>query len=140
MRTIIWEKSPWSEEEGEFKRVIVDYSGDSKQAYKDNLRELKRLYSTATPSTLTDSDWKKFKNTDSWTTDIVRKMENALIRNRESRDVKRIFYQYASLRVSCPIAIRLDSGVLELVGGNTRLMAARVLDINPKIIILTTDW
>ena len=140
MKPIMWVKDSLISEQCEFERVVKNYSEDSKKEYQENLKELKTKYAASSSSTLTDTDWKKMLNTDSWATDTVKKMENAISRNNEPRNVSRIFYQYASLKVSLPIALRLDNGKLELIAGNTRLMGARVLGINPKIIIIKTDW
>ena len=136
----MWVKDGFSGEQGEFERVVKEYSSESTKAFQENLKELKAKYGTSYPTTLTDSDWKKMMNTDSWTTDTVQKMELAISANNEPRDVGRIFYQYASLKVSSPIALRLGDGKLELIAGNTRLMGARVLGITPKIVIIKTDW
>ena len=140
MKPIIWTKDNFTAEQSEFKRVVKEYSGDSKKDFQENLKELQSKYASSSSTTLTDSDWKQMLNTDSWTTDTVKKMENAISRNNQPRNVSRIFYQYASLKVSLPIALRLANGKLELIAGNTRLMGARVLGINPKIIIIKTDW
>lgn len=140
MKDIVWVKDPFISEQDEFERVAKDYSGDSKELYQENFKYLKARYAGSSLFKLMDTDWRKMSNTDSWTTDTVNKMENAISRNNAPRDVSRIFYQYASLKVSSPIALRLDNGELELIAGNTRLMGARVLGITPKIVIIKTDW
>jgi len=140
VKNIVWVKDPFISEQDEFERVAKDYSGDSKELYQENFKDLKARYAGSSLFKLMDTDWRKMSNTDSWTTDTVNKMENAISRNNAPRDVSRIFYQYASLKVSSPIALRLDNGELELIAGNTRLMGARVLGITPKIVIIKTDW
>jgi len=140
VKNIVWVKDPFISEQPEFKRVAKDYSRDSKELYKEKFKDLKARYAGSSLFKLMDTDWRKMSNTDSWTTDTVNKMENAISRNNAPRDVSRIFYQYASLKVSSPIALRLDNGELELIAGNTRLMGARVLGITPKIVIIKTDW
>jgi hypothetical protein len=140
VKNIVWVKGSFISEQGEFERVAKDYSGDSKESYQENFKDLKARYARSSLFKLMDTDWRGMSNTDSWTTDTVKKMENAISRNNAPRDVGRIFYQYASLKVSSPIALRLGNGKLELIAGNTRLMGARVLGITPRIVIIKTDW
>jgi hypothetical protein len=140
MKTIVWVKDNFSVEEHELKRTAAKFSDNDKKVTNENLNYLKKIYSTTFATPLSISDWRRMTNTDSFTTTTVEKMNIALERNNAPRDIGRIFTQYASLKVSCPIAIRLGNNSLELIAGNTRLMAAKVLGVTPKIIILKTDW
>lgn len=136
---ITWKKDPFRSEAGEFERITIEYSTDKKEV-RENLKYLETEYNKASKVSLVDSDWRKLENTDSFETDTMQEVYAALKRNNAPRDVDRILRQYVSGSVSCPIVIKFGDGRLELVGGNTRLMIARVLQIQPKIILVKTDW
>ena len=143
MKNIVWIKDPFISEQAEFERVAKDYSGDSKKSYQETFKDLKARYAGSSLFKLMYTDWRGMLNTDSWETDTVKKMDYAISWGGHlegPRDAGRIFYQYASLKVSSPIALRLGNGKLELIAGNTRLMGARVLGITPRIVIIKTDW
>ena len=140
MKRVVWSKDKVSVEAHEIERTAAKFSDNDKTLTSENFTYLKKLYSKATPTLLSNTDWSTMANTDSYSTTTVEQMQKALEDNNAPRDIGRIFTQYASLKVSCPIAIRLEDGTLELIAGNTRLMAAKVLGITPKIIILKTDW
>jgi hypothetical protein len=140
MKVIVWIKDKVSVEAHEIERTAAKFSDDDKKLTEENFNYLKKLYSQTTAKSLSNNDWRNMTNTDSYYTNTIEKMEQALLDNNAPRDIGRIFTQYANLKVSCPIALRLEDGTLELIAGNTRLMAAKVLGITPKIIILKTDW
>ena len=136
---ISWKKDSFRSEFDEFERMTIEYTPDKKEV-RNNLRYLETEYNKASKVSLVDSDWRKLENTDSFETDTMQEVYAALKRNNAPRDVDRILRQYVSGIVSCPIVIKFEDGRLELVGGNTRLMIARVLQIQPKIILVKTDW
>ena len=136
---ITWKKDPFSREFHEFERMTVQYTPDKKEL-RNNLSYLQAQYNKARPVSLIDGDWRKLENTDSFETNTMEKVYEALKTNNEPRDVDRILRQYVSGSVSCPIVMKFADNRLVLVAGNTRLMIARVLKIKPKIILVETDW
>lgn len=136
---ILWKKDPFSNEVDEFKRITAQYTSNKKDLAK-NLRYLQTQYNKAKKVSLIDRDWKKLENTDSFETNTLDEVYSAMERNKAPRDIERILRQYVSGNVSCPIVIKFEDNRLELVGGNTRLMIARVLQIKPKIVLVETDW
>ena len=115
MKNIVWIKDPFISEQAEFERVAKDYSGDSKKSYQETFKDLKARYAGSSLFKLMDTDWRGMLNTDSWETDTVKKMDYAISWGGHlegPRDAGRIFYQYASLKVSSPIALRLGNGKL----------------------------
>lgn len=140
MKPIIWIKSPYSDERGEFERLTKERSPQDYKIIKENNEYLKKAYQKAKLVILTDLMWRKLYNTDSWKTDTLKKVYQAFERNNEYRSVGRIITQYEEGKVSAPIVIQLGDKSLELVAGNTRLMIARVLGITPKVYLLESDW
>lgn len=138
-KTINWEKADFSAEQEEFERTIREFDS-SRKRFLTNLAYLKEQYKTASVIELSNEDWKAMQNTDSWETTTRKKIQLAINANNESRDLTRVFNQFAAGKVKAPIAIRLEDNTLYLVAGNTRLMIARVLKISPKIVIIATDW
>jgi|APGre2960657404_1045060.scaffolds.fasta_scaffold54711_4 hypothetical protein len=135
---ITWKKDPFRSEFGEFERVTIEYS--PKKQVRENLKYLETEYNRASKVSLVDSDWRKLGNTDSFETNTIQDVYDAIRANNTPRDVERILRQYVSGSISCPIVIKFADGRLQLVAGNTRLMIARVLQIKPKIILVKTDW
>lgn len=138
-KIIDWEKDEFSAEQEEFERTIREFDS-SRKRFLTNLAYLKEQYKTASVIELSNEDWKAMQNTDSWETTTRKKIQLAINANNESRDLTRVFNQFAAGKVKAPIAIRLEDNTLYLVAGNTRLMIARVLKVRPKIVIVNTDW
>lgn len=137
--TKLWAKVPFKEEIGEFERTALFFG--EKADLQKNLKMLEDLYAKAKPEILKPDDWGKAQNTDSWRIKTLEQMERVFRRNRAFRDVSVILKEIYGPKIRCPIFIRLANKKLYLVGGNTRLMVARVIKLQPvKCIILKTDW
>jgi hypothetical protein len=142
MNPITWNKSPYNEERGEFERLTKERTplNANAKTFKDNNEYLKKAYTNAKMVTLTDFMWRKLGNTDSWTTDTLRKVYDAFKRNNEYRSVGNILTQFESGKVNAPIVIQFADKSMELVAGNTRLMMAKILGITPKVYLIESDW
>lgn len=138
--TINWVKDRYEAEKREFERTAKEFSDGDPKAIKENIKFLKSAYQKSSVVKLIPTNWSKMTNTDSWKTDTFAKIRNAFIRNNEYRDLSRLSEQFADGKVSAPIAIKLGSGKLYLIAGNTRLMMCKALKINPNIVIINSDW
>lgn len=136
---INWKRVPYNEESEEFERTVEEFTPDSAN-FKTNLKFLQIGYKTARLKSLSDSDWKKLQNSDSYLTTTIEAAQKALKKNGEPRNLLSIINEFVSGAVRAPITIRLGNNSLYLIAGNTRLMAARMLNIVPKIIVIETDW
>lgn len=115
-----WKKPTFDSEKEEFERV-ADEAGIP-------LEELRAAFQQAPLENLTDKDWSRLENTDSWeTTSLEAGRELA---QKYGRDIDRIAQGGA---LPAPIVLELD-GKLTLVAGNTRLMVARALKDSPKVV------
>lgn len=138
MLKIKWVKSSFADEKGEFERVAKDFS--NAKDVKKNTDYLKKAYKESNPVFLQDSVWKKMENTGSYDITTIEKLQSQLKKDKVTRDITRILKQMIGEEVQCPIALQLADGSLTLIAGNTRLMVARMLEINPKICIVKSDW
>ena len=83
---------------------------------------------------LSDFDWKNLENTDSWETDTVEKARN--LAQEYDKDFDSILHAYKNKKsLPAPIVYKKSNGNLFLIGGNTRLMAAKALGIRPKVLM-----
>lgn len=151
---LIWVKTPFSQERGEFLRVAEEFTpgvdhnnrklrrADYQLAVATNLEYLKKHYGD-NPSTLSDAIWRRLENSDSYKTTTPDKVEEAVRINRLSsgnRDVSAIIDEYNTGRIRAPIIMVYDRDRYTLVAGNTRLMVARAGNIIPKVVFVHTDW
>ena len=140
---ISWKKVPFQDELTEFKRVVVQFSDIISDRTK-NLNELKNLYAKSHPMILKHSTWKILKNTDSFNIKTLNDVSKAIIRNeatRGSRQIDPIIKEFLNQSSRCPIILSHGDKDFTLIAGNTRLMIAKALEIDPvKVIIMETDW
>lgn len=139
MMQINWKRVPYTDEKEEFERTAENFTEDRAQL-KTNTKLLQTNYKTAKLGALSDSDWKKMKNTDSYYTKTVEDIQKAIKKNGEPRNITSVINEFTSGGVRAPIVIRLSDNTMYLVAGNTRLMIAKMLGITPKIVIINTDW
>lgn len=131
-------KVPFKDEKEEFIRTVKEFS--SEEDFDENLNLLKKLYKNAEPQVLDKKHWKEMENTDSWKTTTRKKIEKAIVDNNEPRNIDAVIDEFKSKTIRCPIVLEKEDGVYYLIGGNTRLMVAKLLGIIPKIVVLKTDW
>ncbi len=125
----VWSRPLLDDEEGEFKRVF-DETGIDTETLASAFKHGKLV-------TLSDSDWSRLENTDSY--NIVNLDEARKLAGEYDRDIESILQALGAQKdLPAPIILELEDGTLTLVGGNTRLMAARALGISPKVLWMTT--
>jgi hypothetical protein len=136
-------KDSFSMEMKSFIPAVQSFKKEKKDI-DESIRFLQKGYQTAKVQKLTDQEWSKMENTESWMITSVDKMIPAAkkikssVVNREA--IGEIFIEYATQKVRAPIAIRLANKKLYLVAGDDRLMAARVLGFSPNIVVINTPW
>ena len=148
---IKWTKDNFRNEINEFERITKEFIGNDPLELQPNLRYLERLYDQARPRILRDLLWRRVQNTGSFNIrsfdDIFRNLRSDGVR----RNVSNIATQFIGEgrvndfngSVHCPIILYAPNNKgseYNLVAGNTRLSMAKALDIQPKVIILETDW
>jgi hypothetical protein len=114
---------------GEFERHTQENNPDT------TAEELKNKFEHARPIPLPDSIWANLQNTDSWDLekgDIQKARELAIGYEKDFdyalKSVKEGFYN--------PPLIIKENEAYTLIGGNTRLMACKVLGIRPKVLLV----
>ena len=136
---INWKKVAYNDELAEFERTARAFT-TADNDIKTNVATLKLKYKTAKLKTLSLSDWKRLRNTDSYMTETIESAQKSIKRNGEPRNLISIINEFITGSVRAPIALQLSDKSLYLVAGNTRLMVARFLDIKPRIVVVETDW
>lgn len=116
----------FDEEEGEFDRY--NFSEEEKNKFRNQFLE-KNL------KPLSDKIWSQLNNTDSWDEQSKNMKYVEKIAKQEEKDLPRIVDGIKSGNIPAPIILQKD-GKYELIGGNTRLMAARALKIRPTVLII----
>jgi hypothetical protein len=121
-----WINPNFQDEIAEFKHLIS-------QEYVGSLDDVLAAAGTGQLIDLDNTRWKDIYN--SYSSDEHLTMEEALLRASESgRDIDKIFQAInnGSL-LYAPVVVELPDGRWRLISGNTRLMACRVMGINPKV-------
>jgi len=119
-----WRKPDLGDEMGEIERTAEELGVDP--------RKLKHAAKKGGVSKLSDKDWEGMENTDSWETDTPEKARD--LAKEYERDISRV---EAGLdkggNMPAPVVLFRKDKPPYLIGGNTRLMAARAKGIRPKI-------
>jgi len=113
------------DEKGEFDRYNFS---------KDEIKRIKKQFVQKNLQPLSDSVWKKLQNTDSW---AIKNLEDVIKLSQEyGRDWESIKNALQSNKeLPAPIVLR-RGGSYELIGGNTRLMVAKALNIRPTVLLI----
>lgn len=121
----MWKRPLLEDEAAELDRVSRDDSLD--------VEELRDAFKRAELRTLSDADWQRLENTDSY--DVSSLDEVRQIAETYGRDVETILQGLGDgTPMPAPAVLERPDGSLTLVGGNTRLMAARALKLSPKVL------
>lgn len=125
-----WVRSSYYDEVKEFERVTKET--------KRPVAELRQAYQAGVTSRLDAAVWRKLNNTDSANPSL----NEAAVRRLLSRirDVDAIIAEYKSGKVRMPIILRTGAHTqptYTLVAGNTRLCVARLLKVQPQVVIMT---
>jgi len=144
-----WRKDPFRSEEGEFERMArqvhempeTGATPKQKRLLKQEMEYLKSRYTAARLTLLPESMWRDMGNTGSFGVKNLNDLKRNLRADGVTRDIGRIEKQFlVDKKVSASIALQYSDGFVELVAGNTRLSMARVLGIQPRIVLVVTDW
>lgn len=132
-----------------------EFIGNDPIEVAESMRFLEKVFNSTSPELLTDTIWRDLDNSSSWNVKTFEELFRNLQRDGVRRDVSGIVTQFFNGnnsgqidrprgRVECPIILYAPNNPrrfqYRLLGGNTRLTIARVLDIRPSVIILKTDW
>jgi hypothetical protein len=133
-----WTAPDFGHELGEIFRTAERFVEDPDDRTGLALRMYEAL-SKAGPEDLTDDLWQRLENTDSYDIrqgdfDAVRTLAEA-----NSRDFDFHLQRMLSGEPVPAPTIAIVDGVAHKVGGNTRLMIARVLGVRPKVVIARID-
>lgn len=149
MPLINWKKVNFSEERGEFERVTSDFSPSKtdkkyKKEYDENFKAIQQLYGNANLVFLTRSIWQNLENTESYNTNKIEDIQKAIRTNASSsgsRSIENVLKEYMSYSVRAPIVLSYENGAsYQLIAGNTRLMVAKMLDVQVKVVLVKSDW
>ena len=125
-----WVKPSLTDEISELERVSSDEGID--------LEALKMAFAASKPVILTDSDWARLENTDSYNTEnLTQASKAASSYGRDIDSVMKGFQTGNSMKM--PVVLERPDNTITLVGGNTRLMAARVLGIQPTVLWISSS-
>ena len=133
-----WIKSKFNDEADEFDRVTTELSeGQSDAIWDSNFKKLEKLYQQTTLILLNDSIWHTLKNTDSSKPMTMNDIKRSIRANSASgtRDIYAVIREVVGTTARAPIILNVNNKHI-LIAGNTRLMACRLLDIDPKVIII----
>jgi hypothetical protein len=141
---ITYKKTKFEDEMDEFDRVVSEFSNGTDEDWDSKFSQIKKIYAKSAKVNLSPIIWQKLENTDSYDTDTIEKIQKAVKSNTASsgkRDIADVIKEYNSNSVRAPIIMSYGGGKkYTLVAGNTRLMVAKMLDINPKVVIVKMDW
>ena len=137
---INWKKVSYESELDEFQRIasyIIRKDPKAKESVV--IATFKKEYSKKSPVVLTPTMWKNLSNTDSYGLSTFSQIDSAIKSNESSsgkRNISNILDEILSRKVRCPIILRHSDTNYELIAGNTRLMALKVIGITPKVIVV----
>jgi hypothetical protein len=126
-------QSPWFEKSA---RELT--GGQTDATYDKHFAKLQDLYKNAPLVDLTPSLWKTLGNTDSNKKMTMSDIRKVIVRNKTSRprDIFMSISQICNEQAPAPI-ILMFKGKPNLISGNDILMAARLLEVTPKVVLIT---
>jgi hypothetical protein len=97
-----------------------------------NYNRLLQAYQLGSLETLSEHDWKRMKNTESWDTTSLQKVKK--VADSYGRDWNSLIKAFKQNKViEAPIVLYRKGEAPYLVAGNTRLMCMRAMQIRPQI-------
>lgn len=120
-----WSKPSLEHESGEVKRTA--------EALKIPTKKLLKAFEEAKIEPLSDKDWSQLENTDSYDTDTFEKAD-ALAREYD-RGIAQVVKGLGGT-LPAPIVLFRKGEPPYLVGGNTRMMAARAFGAKPQVLAI----
>lgn len=120
-----WKKPDIDEEIGEIRRTA--------KAFGMSAKALREAAKKAKIENLDDKTWSKLENTDSFDTDTVGKA--MALAKEYDRDIASVVKGIGG-DLPAPIVLMKKGEPPYLIGGNTRLMAARAVGARPKVLMV----
>ena len=112
----VWTKPKWEDEAAEFARVARDEDIP--------IEKFRSAFKAGRLQEMSDDDWRRLENTDSY--DVTSRHDAVSIAGAYGRDAMSVFDAIDSGDpIPAAIVLERPDRTLTLVGGNTRLMAAR---------------
>jgi hypothetical protein len=118
----VWIQPPFAEESEEVERTAKQLGIP--------VRSLVNAWSKARLETLTDDVWESMENTDSYGLTTFKEVDQ--LAQEYDRNITWTLERFGS-QVPAPVVLARRGKPLYLIGGNTRLMLARVLGAVPKV-------
>jgi hypothetical protein len=138
-----WIRPDMRNEAGEIVRVIRDFLGQEPSS--ETVQEITRMLQSAPEVELSDEVWATVENTDSFhhvrsghleDAENLTAEYNAVLPVENRRDFNKLLDGFKNgSPMELPAIIRDRQGKMHLISGNTRLMIARALRLQPKVII-----
>ena len=144
---IKWVKPHFEDEEEEFMNhflswyeeeiLKVDFTSISDEEYYQYITDLHYAYGYAKVEPLTDEEWSKVENTDSWGINSEEDLYD-VVHGMWGRSKERISkYSIEPIKnggvVETPIIVYSEGNPPYLVAGNTRLSACKVFGVRPMV-------
>jgi len=144
---INWVKPAFKTEESELMNHFMNWIEDdvlkvnfddlSEEEIEDIKNKIYNIYENSKIETLTDEEWSKMENTDSWNIKTMDDLYDVINgywgRSKERIDTYSINPIKNGGTVETPIVAYAEGHPPYLIGGNTRLSACRVLGVIPKV-------
>lgn len=119
--------------------LLAKEEGELEKASEELGLSLKRLveaFHLGELRPLSDGDWKRMNNTESWgTTSMEKVKEKSEYYERDFQSLTKAFKQNNS--IEAPIVLKRQDATLYLVAGDTRLMCMRAMGIKPSVYVIS---
>jgi hypothetical protein len=154
-KKIDWVKPDFQTEENEFMNHFLNWMKDdvlqvnfdnfSKKQLNQLVDDILSAYENANVETLTDEEWSKMENTDSWTMETYKDLFDIIYGEYGRSEERIIKHSIEPLKnggiVETPIVAYVNNHPPYLIAGNTRLSVCKLLGITPKVtkVIIKTN-
>jgi hypothetical protein len=154
-KKIDWVKPDFQTEENEFMNhflnwmkediLQVNFDNFSKKQLNQLVDDILSAYENANVETLTNEEWSKMENTDSWTIETYKDLFDIIYGEYGRSEERIIKHSIEPLKnggiVETPIVAYVNNRPPYLVAGNTRLSVCKLLGITPKVtkVIIETN-
>lgn len=127
----------WDDEYGEIERTVNSlYKNLSQKEEKQKSQLILKAFKKVKPQILSNKIWEKLENSDSPKLKTGDKKTAIALSKKYGRTIEWIFDAIKNNKEIPMPQILFTQNRYILVGGNTRLMAFKVLGINPKVVLL----
>ena len=136
-----WVKEKFENESKSFNAIANKIAGviaqpEIKKTLIDNMMEdFKKKYNAKNLEVLKDNSWKALQGTESWNAETMKMIERNIKRNNMLSLNNAIIYLLMEKPVAAPI-IMMQKNIGMLISGEHTLMACRLLNIEPKVVII----